>query len=108
MGRLAEARPLYERVLRGDEAELGPTHPHTLDSIYNLGRLCQAEGHLEDAVALYRRELEGCASQYGAEHQETRSSASNLHGLLMQMGRADDASAIARRFGLSERARPRS
>ena len=44
-------------MLAGDMAQLGPDHPHTLDSIYNLARLHQAEGNLHDALPLFRQEV---------------------------------------------------
>ena len=39
-----------------------PTHPHTLDSIYNLARLYQAEGNMAEAIPLFKEELSGCIS----------------------------------------------
>ena len=33
IGRFDKALPLYERVLAGDEAALGPDHPHTVRAI---------------------------------------------------------------------------
>ena len=40
LGSYEKALPLYERVLAGDEAVHGADHPHTLDSVFNLARLC--------------------------------------------------------------------
>ena len=33
IGRFEKALPLYERVLKGDEAALGPDHPHTVGTL---------------------------------------------------------------------------
>jgi len=98
MGELAAARPLYERVLEGDKEQLGPTHPHTLDSIYNLARLYQAEGYLEKAIPLFYQELSGCEAQYGMDHQETKTSANYLYNLLQKHGNAADAEILKAKY----------
>ena len=102
MGHLAQARPLYERVLKGDMEQLGASHPHTPDSIYNLARLHQAEGDVAKALPLFQQELEGCAALYGPAHQETATSARNLRALYLQVGQEANAAELTRRFELAE------
>ena len=97
---LSAAKPLYMRVLKGDKEQLGPSHPHTLDSIYNLARLYQAEGDIAQALPLFREELQGCAQLYGAEHQETKTSARNLRQLLLEIGSSEEAAKISEQFGV--------
>ena len=82
--------------------QLGTSHPHTLDSIYNLARLHQAEGDVAAALPLFKQELEGCAALYGADHQETRTSARNLHQLLLQTGDTAAAASLASRIAVAD------
>ena len=89
-------------ALAGDQAQLGPSHPHTLDSIYNLARLHQAEGDVAKALPLFQQELEGCAALYGPAHQETATSARNLRALYLQVGQEANAAELTRRFELAE------
>ena len=44
MGKLEEARPLYEEALQGKRETLGDRHPSTLSSIGNMGLLLKAMG----------------------------------------------------------------
>ena len=53
----AEAAPLLRRALEGREAALGPTHPHTLMSVNNLGALLKAMGKHGEALPLSQRAL---------------------------------------------------
>ena len=44
-----EAEGLYRRALEGREPQLGPQHPHTLNSANNLACLLEKQGKLEEA-----------------------------------------------------------
>ena len=61
------AEPLFREALEGRTAQLGETHPDTLGSLENLGRLLRYKGLLVEAEPLYRSALEGrCAPLRGA------------------------------------------
>jgi hypothetical protein len=51
-GDLAAARPLYERALTIREKALGPEHPDTAVSLYNLALLLDGQGDLAAARPL--------------------------------------------------------
>ena len=55
MGKLDEARPLYEEALQARRATLGDRHPRTLTSISNMGMLLMDMGKLDEARPLSRR-----------------------------------------------------
>ena len=65
---LRQAEGLYRRALTGREDQLGPAHPDTLRSVYNLADLLEAKGSFSEArgisvgwcCCLGRFCLEGC------------------------------------------------
>ena len=44
-----QAEELYRRALTGSEDQLGPVHPDTLQSVYNLADLLEAKGSFAEA-----------------------------------------------------------
>ena len=44
-----QAEELHRRALAGSEDQLGPMHPDTLKSVYNLAKLLEAKGSLAEA-----------------------------------------------------------
>ena len=50
MGKLEEARPLYEEALQAKRETLGGRHPNTLTSIGNMCGLLVDMGKLEEAT----------------------------------------------------------
>ena len=44
-----QAEELYRRALTGREDQLGPVHPDTLISVYNLAKLLEAKGSFAEA-----------------------------------------------------------
>jgi len=57
MGKLEEARPLYEEALQARKETLGDRHPETLTSISNMGGLLKKMGKLHEARPLYEEAL---------------------------------------------------
>ena len=55
MGKLEDARPLYEEDLQAKRETLGDRHPDTLISIGKMGNLLHAMGKLDEARPLYER-----------------------------------------------------
>eukprot|EP00964_Phaeocystis_antarctica_P111344 scaffold75700_cov38-Phaeocystis_antarctica.AAC.1 len=106
MGRLEEARPLYEEELQGCRDRLGDTlcgsrHPHTLDSIFDLADLLKDQGKLVEAIPLYTEALEGRVLLYGMEHELTRDVAKRLVSNLRKAGQQKKAEALADKHGLA-------
>lgn len=102
---LDEATTLLREALEARRDVVGSTHPDTLDSIYNLGRLLQDRGMVDEALSLLREELNGAAAHKGVAHEETIGSAENLVKLLTAAGRADDAKAITAEYQLGKDAK---
>ena len=46
-----QAEELFRRALTGREGQLGPVHPDTLRSVYNLADLLEVTGSLTEATA---------------------------------------------------------
>ena len=67
-GRFADAESLWRGTLEGQEAELGPDHPDTAGSLFNLGQACYAQGRLDEAEALFGRSLAINEASLGPEH----------------------------------------
>jgi tetratricopeptide (TPR) repeat protein len=49
LGRLDEAKKMYQRALQGYDKAWGPEHISTLDTVYNLGALYAGLGRLDEA-----------------------------------------------------------
>jgi serine/threonine protein kinase/Tfp pilus assembly protein PilF len=71
LGNYAAGRLHLEQALELRRNALGPEHPDTLTSMYNLGVLYEHSGDLERAEPLYRRELELERKVRGEEHPDT-------------------------------------
>ena len=81
-------RKLRERAgAKLNEAELGPTHPHTLSSVNNLAILLRAQGKYAEAEPLFRRALQGREAELGPTYPHTLSSVNNLANLLSDQGK---------------------
>jgi tetratricopeptide (TPR) repeat protein len=93
----AQARPLYKRVLDIREKTLGPDHPHTAESLNNLGVLLQAQGDLTAARPLFERALSIKENVFGRDHPNTAESLNNLAGLLRALGNITGARPIFER-----------
>ena len=58
LGELEEARQLHEEALETKRRVLGPDHPHTLGTMWNLAFVLVEQGELEEARKLYELALE--------------------------------------------------
>jgi tetratricopeptide (TPR) repeat protein len=94
MGKLEEARPLYEEALQGLRETLGDRHPETLISINNMGLLLKDMGKLEEARPLFEEAVQGLRETLGDRHPETLNSISNLADLLRETGALVEAEAV--------------
>ena len=71
MGKLEEARPLYEEAVQARRETLGDRHPDTLTSISNMGSLQQEMGKLKEARLLYEEAVQGSKETLGDRHPHT-------------------------------------
>ena len=81
-GDLAAAEPLCREALDARRATIGDRHPHTLNSIGNLGELLEARGDLTGAESLLREALKGRRETLGNHHPHTHISIHSLDRLL--------------------------
>ena len=101
MGKLEEARPLYEEVVQGKRETLGDRDPRTLNSINVLAALLEEQGKLVEATTLFTEVLEGRVLLYGMEHEATHGSAKRLVSNLRKVGQREEAEALADKHGLA-------
>ena len=88
---------LYRGILWEFESQLGPDHPHTLGSGYNLASLLRAQGDYAAAEPLYRRALEGREKSFAPDHPDTLASVNGLANLLHDQGDYAAAEPLCRR-----------
>ena len=79
------AEPLARRALAVREKVLGPEHPDTAESLYNLASVLQQQGDLAAARPLLERALAICEKAC-PEHPHTATSLNNLALLLRDQG----------------------
>eukprot|EP00964_Phaeocystis_antarctica_P048556 scaffold28115_cov70-Phaeocystis_antarctica.AAC.1 len=91
MGKLEEARPLYEEALQGERETLGDRHPSTLTSINCMGVLLQEMGKLEEARPLLEEDLQASRETLGDRHPDTLISIYNMGDLLETQGSLAEA-----------------
>ena len=82
--RCTQARALYEEVVAGRAATVGPGHPSTLMAQGNLALLLAEQlGEREAAVRLLRAVVVGFSTALGFEHTDTLATKMLLAGLLL-------------------------
>jgi tetratricopeptide (TPR) repeat protein len=69
---------LLEETLKRREAQLGPDHPDTLQTMSNLALGYQAAGKLELALPLYEETLKRRKARLAPDHPDTLTSMNNL------------------------------
>ena len=84
MGERAEARRLYEEVVAGETAQLGPAHTSTLRTKYNLATLlacCRRWGNLKKPCCCSRRTGSDRLrrARFGGAHQRNTHNPRMLH-----------------------------
>jgi tetratricopeptide (TPR) repeat protein len=92
-----QAGPLLQRALAIRERVLGPQHPSTAVSLFNLASLYDAQGKYEQAEPLYQRALMIRERVLGPEHRNTATSLNNLALLYQDHGKYEQAEPLLRR-----------
>eukprot|EP00964_Phaeocystis_antarctica_P005552 scaffold3029_cov61-Phaeocystis_antarctica.AAC.1 len=96
LGKLEEARPLYEEALQGRRETLGDRDASTLYSINMLALLLKKMGQLEEARPLYEEELQGMRETLGDRNPSTLTSIYLLANLLETQGKLVEATPLYR------------
>ena len=76
---------------------LGPEHPDTAQTIYNLALLYQNQGQFEEAESLYQRALAIDEKVYGQDHLEVATDLSSLANHYRDQGRYEEAEPLYQR-----------
>jgi Tetratricopeptide repeat len=90
---VAQGIAVAQRALALIEEHLGPEHPDTLATRYNLGGAYESAGQLDNAIPAYGKTLAERERIFGPEHPDTVASRQSLAAVqLVARVRADDAS----------------
>jgi tetratricopeptide (TPR) repeat protein len=96
-GQFWEAEPLWNSALATYERVLGPEHPDTTQTIYNLANLYNAQGKDELAEPLYLQALAIDEKVYGQDHPEVATDLSSLANLYSDQGKYELAGPLYQR-----------
>lgn len=91
----ANAESRFQRIVALCEADLGGSHPETLDAMSYLAYLLDARGNHFDAEPLYRRVLNGYVAEFGPNHPHSLRVLNNLAALLQAQHRYEEAEPLA-------------
>jgi tetratricopeptide (TPR) repeat protein len=95
LGKVEQAKPLFERARARYEACYGPSHPKVAGTLNSLGRIARELGDLPKAQTLHERALAMQEACYGTEAPEVAISLRDLGDVLEEMG---DFSAAKERY----------
>ncbi len=82
----SQAKSVFERALRIDEAAYGTDHPNVAILVNNLGRVLQNLGDLQGAKKHFERALLIVETTYGPDHPEVAICGNNLGNVLRDLG----------------------
>ncbi|KAJ1633243.1 hypothetical protein T492DRAFT_561617, partial [Pavlovales sp. CCMP2436] len=89
--RLADAEPLYRRVIEGREEQLGAKRFSTVLCLAGLLEAQGGQGRLVEAETLYRRVLNERETLLGASHPGTLRAVHYLAKMLNKLDKRDEA-----------------
>ena len=84
--RYAEAKTLYQRLLRRREKTLGPSHSDTLHTTNDLAQLLCTLEQYNDAKGMYARVLVEYETTMGYDNEDTLKVATNLAAVMYKLG----------------------
>jgi len=85
-----KAEPLCQRALTIREQALGPQHPDTATSVYNLAKLYEKQGKNAEVALLYERTLSIYIQTQGQTHPHTIEILQNYIAYLLTNNRIDE------------------
>jgi tetratricopeptide (TPR) repeat protein len=91
LGELPLAIRQHERAVELRRTKLGPDHPSTLESRFNLATAYHAAGRTAEAITLHEATLKLFESKLGPDHPETLQSRNNLALAYNDAGRTAEA-----------------
>lgn len=78
LGRIAEAKPLYQQALDIGKKLYGEEHPAVATNIFNIATIFVIEQHYDEAETLYLQALEIRKKLFGKEHPDVATSIESL------------------------------
>jgi tetratricopeptide (TPR) repeat protein len=90
-GKAGRALPLYEKLFEFAKAKMGPKHPTTLVSMFNLASAYEGIGNSEQAVVLLKQTLQLRRAILGEEHHETLRTLQKLANVYANAERRSEA-----------------
>ena len=81
-------------IMRSGRAALGDRHPHTMESISNMGWLLKAMGKPEEARPLLEEVLQARREALNNRHPDTLVSMKNMGSLLRDLGQMEEARSL--------------
>jgi len=91
LGRLEEARSVFDEVYTGQLNHLGPRHPTTLSALHNLATVTRRLGDTRGAETLYLELVESRREVLGEHHAQTLNTINNLGELYLHADRPTEA-----------------
>ncbi|KFY53432.1 hypothetical protein V496_07587 [Pseudogymnoascus sp. VKM F-4515 (FW-2607)] len=95
-GRFKLSEQMIRHELRRREKGFGTEHPHTLQSINDLGIVLQYQGKYDEAELIHRQTLQLREKILGTEHPNTLQSMNNLAAAIQYQDKYDEAELIHR------------
>jgi tetratricopeptide (TPR) repeat protein len=95
--RYTEAEPLYLRVWRIWEQQLGPEHPLVAYPLYDLADLYREQGKYAEAEPLFQRALRIREQALGPEHPDVAAPLHGLANLYSRQGKYTEAEPLFQR-----------
>lgn len=96
-GNLLLAYDLYKYALESKQSTVGSKHLSTLDTVNNLGILCQGLGKHNEAESMCVKALQGREQLLGPDHMATLGSANNLALVYLDKDKLEKAENLFRR-----------
>jgi tetratricopeptide (TPR) repeat protein len=93
-GKLVEALPFRETLLRLRRNQADRQDPDLLPTMNNLASLYWRTGQLAKSIPLFREVVTKCQAEYGMEHRRTLQALANLAVNLRDDGQVDEAITI--------------
>ena len=62
---------MYQKALAIKIKAVGPGHPSTGDTYYNMANVAKKQGQLANALELFTKAVTAYNGSYGADHSET-------------------------------------
>jgi eukaryotic-like serine/threonine-protein kinase len=93
----AEVLEMAEEAAKGLERTLGPDHPTTLTSLYNIAAVYYDAGKLLEAIALLERVKDAQIANGGPDHPDTLATLNQLALAYSAVGRLPEAIALLER-----------